>query len=178
MRPGCLARPAEHRKDSGAARLWLRTEEKGRKIAGTLNGHLGPLTMGRGAIYPLCLTSSRCFFVRLPLALDSVLHSQLFKAQIQRFETGSPLQNQRANTASKDTVSSTLLFHKVGGCGAPFPAALQCRADAWSERSKPLFQLPVIKIHLICCPLIEDISDIKLIRTDTTLDLSQKAEKR
>merc|ERR1712035_165646 len=76
MRPGCLARPAEHRKDSGAARLWLRTEEKGRKIAGTLNGHLGPLTMGRGAIYPLCLTSSRCFFVRLPLALDSVLHSQ------------------------------------------------------------------------------------------------------
>ena len=27
-------------------------------------------------------------------------------------------------------------------------------------------------------PRIEDVSDIKLIRTDTTLDLSQKAEKR
>ena len=62
--------------------------------------------------------------------------------------------------------------------GAPFPAALQYRVDAWSERSKPLFQLLSLKIHLIYRPLIEDISDIKLIRTDTTLDLSQKAEKR
>ena len=62
--------------------------------------------------------------------------------------------------------------------GAPFPAALQCRVDAWSDRSKPLFQLPVLKIRLIYSPHIEDISDIKLIRTDTTLDLSQKAEKR
>lgn len=62
--------------------------------------------------------------------------------------------------------------------GAPFPAALQYRVDAWSERSKPLFQLQVLKIRLICRPRIEDISDIKLIRTDTTLDLSQKAEKR
>ena len=33
-------------------------------------------------------------------------------------------------------------------------------------------------MHLIFNPHIEDISDIKLIRTDTTLDLSQKAEKR
>ena len=31
---------------------------------------------------------------------------------------------------------------------------------------------------IIYCPRIEDVSDIKLIRTDTTLDLSQKAEKR
>ena len=62
--------------------------------------------------------------------------------------------------------------------GAPFPAALQCRVDAWSERSKPLFQLLRPKIRLIFSPHIGDISDIKLIRTDTTLDLSQKAEKR
>ena len=60
--------------------------------------------------------------------------------------------------------------------GAPFPEALQYRVDAWSGRSKPLFQLPVLKIRLICSPPMEDISDIKLIRTDTTLDLSQKAE--
>src|SRR4029434_9042544 len=32
---------------------------------------------------------------------------------------------------------------------APFPAALQYRVDAWSGRSKPLFRLPVPKIHLI-----------------------------
>jgi len=62
--------------------------------------------------------------------------------------------------------------------GAPFPEALQYRVDAWSERGKPLFQLPVLKIHLIYSPRIGDVSDIKLIRTDTTLDLSQKAEKR
>ena len=62
--------------------------------------------------------------------------------------------------------------------GAPFPAALQYRVDAWSEWSKPLAQLRDLKIHLICSPLLGDVSDIKLIRTDTTLDLSQKAEKR
>ena len=62
--------------------------------------------------------------------------------------------------------------------GAPFPAALQCRVDAWSEWSKPPFQLLCPKIRLICSRHIGDISDIKLIRTDTTLDLSQKAEKR
>ena len=61
---------------------------------------------------------------------------------------------------------------------APFLEALQYQVDAWSGRSKPLFHLPAPKIHLICSPQIEDVSDIKLIRTDTTLDLSQKAEKR
>ena len=64
------------------------------------------------------------------------------------------------------------------GGGAPFLEVLQYQVDAWSGRSKLLFQLPAPKIHLICCPRIEDVSDIKLIRTDTTLDLSQKAEKR
>ncbi|KAH1126837.1 hypothetical protein GYH30_015704 [Glycine max] len=33
------------------------------------------------------------------------------------------------------------------------------------------------KINLISCEPMVHISDIKLIRTDTTLDLSQKAEK-
>ena len=33
------------------------------------------------------------------------------------------------------------------------------------------------EIRLISCGLIGHVSDIKLIRTDTTLDLSQKAEK-
>ncbi|KAL5737038.1 hypothetical protein ACOSQ2_031826 [Xanthoceras sorbifolium] len=33
------------------------------------------------------------------------------------------------------------------------------------------------KINLISCGPMNHISDIKLIRTDTTLDLSQKAEK-
>src|SRR4029434_6880867 len=61
---------------------------------------------------------------------------------------------------------------------AQFPVALQYRFDAWSGRSKPLFRLPVHKIHLIYSPRVEDVSDIKLIRTDTTLDLSQNAEKR
>ena len=62
--------------------------------------------------------------------------------------------------------------------GAPFLEVLQYQVDAWSGRSKLLFQLLIPKIHLIYCPRIEDVSDIKLIRTDTTLDLSQKAEKR
>ena len=48
------------------------------------------------------------------------------------------------------------------------------RADGASPISCSCFK----KICLINYPLIGDISDIKLIRTDTTLDLSQKAEKR
>ncbi|KAH6823657.1 vacuolar ATP synthase catalytic subunit-related / V-ATPase-related / vacuolar proton pump-like protein, partial [Perilla frutescens var. hirtella] len=36
---------------------------------------------------------------------------------------------------------------------------------------------PPEQINLISCEPIAHISDIKLIRTDTTLDLSQKAEK-
>ena len=69
-------------------------------------------------------------------------------------------------------------FHLNKAESAPFPAALQCRVDAWSEWSKPPFQLLGPKIRLIFSRHIGDISDIKLIRTDTTLDLSQKAEKR
>ena len=61
---------------------------------------------------------------------------------------------------------------------APFLEVLQYQVDAWSGRSKPLFHLPVPKINLIYGPRVGDVSDIKLIRTDTTLDLSQKAEKR
>lgn len=62
--------------------------------------------------------------------------------------------------------------------GALFPAVLQYWANAWSGWSKLPIQLPSPKINLILSPLLEGISDIKLIRTDTTLDLSQKAEKR
>ena len=36
---------------------------------------------------------------------------------------------------------------------------------------------PQQEISLISYPAVLDISEIKLIRTDTTLDLSQKAEK-
>ncbi|KAJ7012756.1 hypothetical protein NC653_002718 [Populus alba x Populus x berolinensis] len=36
---------------------------------------------------------------------------------------------------------------------------------------------PPKKINLISCEPLAHVSDIKLIRTDTSLDLSQKAEK-
>ncbi|TYI92417.1 hypothetical protein E1A91_D02G069200v1 [Gossypium mustelinum] len=36
---------------------------------------------------------------------------------------------------------------------------------------------PTQKINLRSCDPMDHVSDIKLIRTDTTLDLSQKAEK-
>ena len=65
-----------------------------------------------------------------------------------------------------------------GEGGAPVLEILQYQVDAWSGRSKPLFHLPVPKINLIYGPRVGDVSDSKLIRTDTTLDLSQKAEKR
>lgn len=48
----------------------------------------------------------------------------------------------------------------------------------WSGWSKLLFHLLVLKSLSMYCPWIEDVSGIKLMRTDTALDLSQKAEKR
>lgn len=72
--------------------------------------------------------------------------------------------------------SNSIVFPGWGS--APFLEVLQYQVDAWSGQSKLLFHLPVPKINLIYGPQIEDVSDIKLIRTDTTLDLSQKAEKR
>ena len=72
--------------------------------------------------------------------------------------------------------TSMIILTVIGG--APFLEVLQYQVDAWSGRSKPLFQLQVPKINLIYGPRVGDVSDIKLIRTDTTLDLSQKAEKR
>ena len=74
-------------------------------------------------------------------------------------------------------VQSSFVFSTLRE-SAPFPEVLQYWVDAWSGQSKPLSRIPVLKIHLIFSPPMEDISDIKLIRTDTTLDLSQKAEKR
>lgn len=62
--------------------------------------------------------------------------------------------------------------------GAPFLEVLQYQVDAWNGWSKFLFHLLVPEIHLIHCPRIEHISIIKLIRTDTILDLSRKAEKQ
>lgn len=81
-----------------------------------------------------------------------------------------------AKTARPRTCLSYRRYDPRGG--APFLEVLQYQVDAWSGRSKLLFHLLAPKIHLIYCPRIEDVSDIKLIRTDTTLDLSQKAEKR
>ena len=46
------------------------------------------------------------------------------------------------------------------------------------DGASPKFQLRGPKINLIYGTRVRDLSDIKLIRTDTTLDLSQKAEKR
>lgn len=87
-------------------------------------------------------------------------------------------QSGRSNPIRKSPGLVFMSFFQTLREGAPFPEVLQYRVDAWSGRSKPLFRLPVLKINLIYSPHIEDVSDIKLIRTDTTLDLSQKAEKR
>ena len=46
-----------------------------------------------------------------------------------------------------------------------------------TQQQATVMELPPQKINLISCEPIAHISDIKLIRTDTTLDLSQKAEK-
>lgn len=54
---------------------------------------------------------------------------------------------------------------------------LQHQVDVWSGQSKLLFHLLIPEIHVIYCLWIEDKSRIKPLRTDTTPDFSQKAEK-
>ena len=61
--------------------------------------------------------------------------------------------------------------------GAPHSAAVQCRGDAgmdWQQADK---SLPPRKIAVTIGLSVESISVVTLIRTDTTLDHSQKAEK-
>ncbi|KAB5524149.1 hypothetical protein DKX38_021898 [Salix brachista] len=56
----------------------------------------------------------------------------------------------------------------------------KCNAKATLEEPQQqatVIGLPPKKINLISCESLTHVSDIKLIRTDTTLDLSQKAEK-
>lgn len=62
--------------------------------------------------------------------------------------------------------------------GTPFLEVIQYQVDAQSGQSNFLFQFQAPKIHLIFCPQIEDVSDIKVIKTDITLEINQKAEKR
>ena len=62
--------------------------------------------------------------------------------------------------------------------GAPGP----CSSATHGRRSRApvasyCLDPPPRKINLISCEPMAHVSDIKLIRTDTTLDLSQKAEK-
>ena len=57
-------------------------------------------------------------------------------------------------------------------------AIVQRMDDAWEpQQQATVVGSPPQEINLISCGPMTHISDIKLIRTDTTLDLSQKAEK-
>ncbi|KAK3003879.1 hypothetical protein RJ639_018643 [Escallonia herrerae] len=61
---------------------------------------------------------------------------------------------------------------------APLQSAMECNTKAKHKEPVSNFREPSPqKINLISCKPLAHISDIKLIRTDTTLDLSQKAEK-
>lgn len=55
------------------------------------------------------------------------------------------------------------------------------RAAIPGQRMERMEQAPIpsptSKIHLLYCPWIENILDIKLLKTDTILDLRQMAEK-
>ncbi|KAK4399978.1 Serine/threonine-protein kinase ZRK7 [Sesamum angolense] len=57
-------------------------------------------------------------------------------------------------------------------------AVVQRLGDAQEpQQQAAVMGSPPQKINLISCEPMAHVSDIKLIRTDTTLDLSQKAEK-
>ncbi|KAG8375555.1 hypothetical protein BUALT_Bualt10G0112200 [Buddleja alternifolia] len=75
---------------------------------------------------------------------------------------------------------SVLVLSFAFDVGLKFWFRLECYAKAMLEKPQQqatVMGSPPIKINLISCEPLAHISDIKLIRTDTTLDLSQKAEK-
>src|SRR4029434_10332846 len=57
------------------------------------------------------------------------------------------------------------VFRQRKECTVPSGTAIPGRCVERTEQA-PLFRLPVPKIHLIYSPRVEDVSDIKLIRTD------------
>ena len=62
--------------------------------------------------------------------------------------------------------------------GAPAIALVQHKSDTQeTQQQATVVASSPQEINLISCGPLAHISDIKLIRTDTTLDLSQKAEK-
>ena len=61
-------------------------------------------------------------------------------------------------------------------CSVPGSIVIPGRCMEWTEQA--YIPSSNSKIHLVYCPWIEDVSVIKLKRTDTTLNLSQKAEYR
>ncbi|XP_034497190.1 uncharacterized protein LOC117795703 [Ailuropoda melanoleuca] len=74
------------------------------------------------------------------------------------------------------SLSVATSFNRRGN--APLLEALQHQVEAWNRRNKFLFYLLILKTHLVYFPRKENPPDIKLIKTDTTLRLKQKAEKR
>ena len=61
------------------------------------------------------------------------------------------------------------------GCAAP--GFVPCQCNTWGSLSKLKRAPPQRKINVTCKSPVGDISVVTLIRTDTTLDHSQKAEK-
>ena len=57
-----------------------------------------------------------------------------------------------------------------------FGSPLEVLQNQVNGQSRLLFQLPASKMHVIRCPQIEDISDIKLIRTIGYLILAKSRE--
>jgi len=75
------------------------------------------------------------------------------------------------------TLQIIALGTRVGG-ERQANAIVQRKGDAReTQQQATVIDPPPKKINLISCEPLAHVSDIKLIRTDTTLDLSQKAEK-
>ena len=64
---------------------------------------------------------------------------------------------------------------QVFGCAAP--SNVPCWGNTQEHLSKLKAASPHVKIDVTCKSPVGDISAVTLIRTDTTLDHSQKAEK-
>ena len=65
----------------------------------------------------------------------------------------------------------------VDPMGLPHRAKVRCSGDRWAEGSKLTTQNPPRKIIVTRKPPVGGVPVVTLVRTDTTLDLSQKAEK-
>ena len=88
-----------------------------------------------------------------------------------------PAQDDQFSTNRTQHLQCANLIQRCYTKGYAAPSSVQCQCNMWRSPSKLKRTLPQAKIDVTSKSPVGDISVVTLIRTDTTLDHSQEADK-